>query len=322
MATESDVAGENCILSKCNGYDQKSKFDSLLRSSNSISYRYTVQHNWENFLNADPPVCSSSQRQVERRFHIKLTDAHLQSLQNQCAIEDSSSNAENYIEAYLDTPDFKLLRMGMFLIRKIDVQTKQSSFCLKVETIMSQEDDYVMMFKVLDNEEAILAHMNRHMDLKLKNVMDIGYVQYVTMMVHRRYFEANNSIWVDFSNWSFHGKSGAYGVITCSVTKDLTAKDLRQLLPDCEPAPSKFLAVLSSSPETNRACDEAMKHLSKDTQQFAKKFFASGGFVYPLNSSPYEKFMPVYTCGWDSGNESDNCETASDDEDKWGPDEC
>ena len=66
MATESDVAGGNCILSKSNGYDQKSEFENLLRSSNSCSYLYTVQRNWDNFLNADAPVCSSSQRVVEK----------------------------------------------------------------------------------------------------------------------------------------------------------------------------------------------------------------------------------------------------------------
>tara|TARA_R110002050_G_scaffold81250_5_gene173677 strand:+ start:143 stop:340 length:198 start_codon:yes stop_codon:yes gene_type:complete len=63
-----------------------------------------------------------------------------------------------------------------------------------------------------------------------------------------------------------------------------------------------------------------MKCLLKGTQDFAKKFFANGGFVYPLIPSPFEKCMPEYTCVWDSGSESDNCETASDDEDMWGPD--
>ncbi len=248
--------------------------------------------------------------------HIKLTEAHLQVL-----LEEPSSRIENYVDFYMDTPGLDLLKMNTFLIRRICFKTHASSYCLKFGSTISKIDD-IITFNIIENEEDILAHINKVLYLNIPNLLQFEHVQYVTLNVSRYYYEANKNIYVDFSTWNIVGNSGVYGVITCRLTNGLNINKLKQLLPGYEAGLSKLLVVLSARPGVERVCDIARSRLPAYTKEYAMNFITQHAeCIYNFDTSPYGKFIPERKLTWSSSDDSANCETCSDDDsDEWGPD--
>lgn len=158
-------------------------------------------------------------------------------------------------------------------------------------------------FELIQDEEAILSLAGDILKVKLDRLVSFPHVSYITTYTQRRSY--GDSLWVELSTWTFNGVSGAYGVITSQVN----VTD-----PRYEPVPSRFLAVCAKG---DKACSVAMKLLPEATRNYVTKYFSLHDEVmYTPETFPYREMLFKFP-PWESDSSG---ETASDDEDKWGPD--